>query len=108
MEAKRTAFESIVAKKADPKPAEEKAAVPTEVPAPDRDSLRAPFSPDGAQNTHARLILKQRGRFSRHTHRVSLRRFVLKGTLEETHTHECDGFVRVGVTPGTSVSCVLV
>jgi len=32
MEAKRTALESIVAKKADPKPAEEKAAVPTEVP----------------------------------------------------------------------------
>lgn len=32
MEAKRTALESIVAKKADPKPAEEEAAVPTEVP----------------------------------------------------------------------------
>ena len=32
MEAKRTALESIVAKKADPKRAEEKAAVPTEVP----------------------------------------------------------------------------
>ncbi|MGA2117322.1 MAG: tyrosine-type recombinase/integrase [Bryobacteraceae bacterium] len=32
MEAKRTALESIVVKKADPKPAEEKAAVPTEVP----------------------------------------------------------------------------
>ena len=32
MEAKLTALESIVAKKADPKPAEEKAAVPTEVP----------------------------------------------------------------------------
>ena len=32
MEAKRTALESIVVKKADPKPAEEKAAAPTEVP----------------------------------------------------------------------------
>ena len=33
MEAKRTALESIVAKKADPKPAEEKTAVPADVPA---------------------------------------------------------------------------
>jgi hypothetical protein len=36
MEAKRTALESIVAKKADSKPAEEKAAVPTEVPTVNR------------------------------------------------------------------------
>ena len=36
MEAKRTALESIVVKKADPKPAEEKAAVPAGVPTVDR------------------------------------------------------------------------
>ena len=34
MEAKRTALESIVTKKADPKPTEEKPAVPTEIPQP--------------------------------------------------------------------------
>ncbi len=33
LEAKRTALESIVAKKADPKPAEERTAVPAELPA---------------------------------------------------------------------------